>query len=204
MKRTGLIFVALFLSLVQAWADPALKKFTERADSSLVAFSYRFTVPGKIPMKGSGTALVQGDAFFLEGNGVEVWCDGKERWTLDREGCEAVVEAVGAGGDFATDPALLVSSVDEGFSEVSSGAMAFQGKTLHGVVLSPKVDAGNVTRLVLYFQSERLCGLEVTVEDGTRTEFVLSDLRFSARGPLSRFRFDASTLDASWVLTDLR
>ncbi len=204
MRRFFIILALSLLPLAGSAADPVLRSFTARADTSLVSFSYSFQVPGQVTMKGSGIARVQGDSFFLSGNGIEVWCDGSERWTIDRQGREAVVEAIGQGGDFATDPALLVASVEEVFREVSSGKMLFGGKTCHGIVLAPKADAGSVSGLKLYFSGERLCGLEVTVQDGTKTEFVISGISFSDRAAASTFKFDSASLDDSWAVTDFR
>ena len=82
MKKTVIIItaVALLLSGVQSGAkSKTLGAFIEKVNSSLVSFDYSFsmqTPASKSKMTGKGKVKIQGSSFFLEGNGLEVWCDG--------------------------------------------------------------------------------------------------------------------------------
>ena len=133
------------------------------------------------------------------------------RWTVDRLAEEALVELVDESADvYATNPALMITSVDAAFEEVSFGAGKFQGKSVDSSVLSP-VNKGkysmDINELKLYFKSgtTTLVGAEVKLNDGSVSEFIIKDFSFSDRLETKEsFRFDEKTLDDSYVVTDLR
>ena len=50
-----------------------------------------------------------------------------------------------------------------------------------------------------------LVGAEVTLNDGSVSDFTITNLRFEETGKSKEsFRFDEKTLDSSYVVTDLR
>ena len=147
----------------------------------------------------------------LRASGLEVWCDGSTRWTVDRMSEEALVEYVDDSADsYATNPALMISAVDSAFTEVSSGASKFQGKVADESVLSPKVKGKysmDISQLKLFFKTgtAELIGAEVKLNDGSVSEFVIKNLSYSDKTEKKEsFRFDEKTLDNSYVITDLR
>ena len=146
MKKTAIIIAAAALALFSIPSgakSKTLGSFIDKVSSSLVTFDYSFTMQttkSKTKMTGSGNVKVQGNAFFMEGNGMEVWCDGSTRWTIDRFAEEALVESVSESYDsYATNPALMITAVDDAFNEVSFGTSKFQGKAVDASVLSPCV-----------------------------------------------------------------
>ena len=218
MKKTAIIIAAIALALLFSVPSGAKSKtlgnFIDKVSSSLVTFDYSFTMQttkSKTKMTGSGNVKVQGNAFYTEGNGMEVWCDGSTRWTIDRFAEEALVEAVDDSYDsYATNPALMISAVDDAFNEVSFGSSSFQGKTVDASVLSP-IHKGkysmDIAELKLFFKSgtSDLVGAEVKLNDGSVSEFIISGMTFSGMTEKKEsFRFDEKTLDDSYVITDLR
>ena len=150
--------------------------------------------------------MVQDNAFRMNGNGLEVWCDGTVRWTVDREGKEAVVESVGENEAtrYSANPALLLSNLDKVFVRTKSATDKFQGKKAWAVYMKPQVNC-DVAMVKLYFVSSVLEGASVIVEDGTQTDFVFSNWKFDEKTEsLSAFRFDESSLGKDYVVTDLR
>ena len=116
MKRTALIFlVSLWLPLVCAAEGSATVGFgastlsaTVSADlpekqieqvaqrlseGQRVSLSYSCTVDGYAPVELSGSLLLQGNCYRAEGNGVEIYCDGSTRWTVDRSEKEVYIES---------------------------------------------------------------------------------------------------------------
>lgn len=189
-----------------------LDAFVSKVSTSLVSFDYSFTMPtrkGKVT--GNGAVKVLGSSFRVDGNGLEIWCDGKTRWTIDRVSEEALVELVDDSYDsYATNPALMISSVDDAFREVSFGTSKFEGKVVDVSALSP-VNKGkgsmDISSLKLFFKSGTtvLTGAEVTLNDGSVSYFTISNLRFEDAGKSKEsFRFDEKTLESSYVVTDLR
>ena len=213
---TGIFIAAVVALLAVPQASFAksktLESFVARVSASLVSFDYSFTMPTKkAKMTGNGTVKVLGSSFLVDGNGLEIWCDGKTRWTIDRVSEEALVESVDDSFDsYATNPALMISSVDNAFNEVSFGASKFGGKVVDASVLSP-VSKGkgsmDISSLKLFFRSgtTALVGAEVTLNDGSVSDFTISNLRFEEAGKSKEsFRFDEKTLDSSYIVTDLR
>ena len=203
MKR----FLTLFLLIGTAWglhAGNVVTDFAAKAASSRVAFRYTYSVNNAVKLQGSGSALVQGDAFYVQGDGLDVYCDGKTRWTVDKTAKEVIVESVDQDfRDYAANPALLVASVGDAFSVQSVAESKFKGKACTAGVLSPK-EKMDMSLLKLYFVKNQLAGAAVTMKDGTVTEFVVSDLVFSEVRPAGKeFTFDLGALDNSWVVTDL-
>lgn len=217
MKKTAIILAAAALALFSIPSgakSKTLGSFIDKVSSSLVTFDYSFTMQttkSKTKMTGSGNVKVQGNAFFMEGNGMEVWCDGSTRWTIDRFAEEALVESVSESYDsYATNPALMITAVDDAFNEVSFGTLKFQGKAVDASVLSP-VHKGkysmDIAELKLFFKSgtSDLVGAEVKLNDGSVSEFSITGMTFSAQAEKKEsFRFDEKTLDDSYVITDLR
>ncbi len=202
----------LSLPQVSLAKSKTLDDFVGKVSTSLVSFDYSFTMPTKkAKMTGEGSVKVQGPCFFVDGNGLEIWCDGTTRWTIDRLAEEALVEQVDDSFDsYATNPALMISSIDDAFSEVSFGSSKFGGKVVDASVLSP-VHKGkgsmDIAALKLYFKSGTLTlvGAEVTLNDGSVSEFTIKNLKFEeAVKSKESFRFNEKTLDSSYVVTDLR
>ncbi len=202
MRKT-LILVSLLslFAAVPVKADSVLDAFSAKASSSCVEFKYVFYVKADIPLTGKGSGSVYGDSFHISGNGVDMWCDGKFRWSVDEEAKEVIVESVSETDDaYAVNPALFITDVSSSFREVSTGNSVFRGKTYHCVTLVPKV-SGSISGLSLYFSGNELKGASVTVKDGTVTEFELSDISFSAAA--RNYSFDTDSLGSDWLVTEL-
>ena len=122
----------------------------------------------------SGKMIVQGNAYLLKGDGLEVYSDGKVRWTLDRSAKEAMIDAV-SGEDITSNPAAIVSSYKE------------FGKAL-------KVNASTSDSL----------DISLTGEDGQVSRFRLTRIKFLPEGASSDFTIARSSLGSDWVITDLR
>ena len=217
MKKTAIIIAAIALigfSIPTGAKSRTLAGFIEKVSSSLVTFDYSFTMQtpqSKSKMTGEGKVKIQDNCFYLEGNGLEVWCDGSTRWTVDRLSEEALVESVdGSSDSFATNPALMIAAVDEAFEEVSFGTGKFQGKTVDASALTPLVkgkSSMDIAGLRLFFKTgtTELVGAEVKLNDGSVSEFAISGLAFTGKSDeKGSFRFDEKTLGSSYVITDLR
>ena len=142
--RKSIIITILAVFAFVAPADAksrTLSDFIGKVSSSLVRFDFSFTMTSprsKAKMTGSGDVRVQDNAFVMNGNGLEVWCDGSTRWTVDRLAAEALVEKVEDSAEsYSTNPALMITSVDSAFEETSFSSGSFQGKGVDVSVLSP-------------------------------------------------------------------
>lgn len=66
--------------------------FKEMVGSNLLSFDFTYEVTGNVPLKGSGTVVAQKDCFIVKSNGVDVYCDGKSKWTVDEKAKEVYIE----------------------------------------------------------------------------------------------------------------
>jgi len=206
MKRTiSIFFLLLSVSIFRMEAQSALKSFSDKVSASRVSFSYDYATKGKVSLKGSGSAIVQNDGFVLKADGLKVWCDGKGRWIMDPTAKEVVVESVeDSGRDYMTDPALLLTGVEDNFKLVSSPEeVIVEGKYRMMFHLKPKVPS-ELKDIRLFFDDKILVSAIVSVKDGTETYFEIRDLKFDKMSSGAEFRFDEKSLDSSWVITDLR
>ena len=206
MKKTLLLWlVSLFAAAASAGAADDLRSLQEKMAASRVSFAYSYeAVRGSVVLKGSGTVVMQGRAFRMEGNGMEVVSDGKVRWTADAGARELYIEAVSeTQPDFVSNPARLLAESDKVFRREKTERTSFLSRAADGYVLVPAENTG-LRRLVLFFSEGTLIGAAVTSGDGTVTEFAITDLAFSEPGTAEEFRYDEKSLDNSWFVTDLR
>lgn len=206
MKRFFLSAVFLAAVVLPAFAADDLRALTEKLADARVTFSYAYeTVRNGIVMKGGGTVAMQGDAYRMNGNGLEIVSDGTTRWTADAEAKELFIETVDrSAGDFVSNPARLLANIDAAFTPADAGESKFRGRVAQCYLLTPADQGTGIRKLRLYFANKTLVGAAIILKDGSEAEFVVSDLVFAAPGPVSDFRFDEKKTDGGWVVTDLR
>lgn len=175
MRRIVTIFL-LSLFCFGAFAQERIG-LLDRAAGKRVSFDYTYSliqngVEGDTVS--SGKVLVQGNAFRLDGLGLELWSDGSTRWTLDRSAKELLIEPVEAG-DILTNPALLVLDYRE-----------------HPGLLK------------LRKEGPSSLDVELHLEGGLVVHLVLTGIRYDEEGPLSDFVLEQASLDKDYVVTDLR
>ena len=175
MKRIQVLLGVLLLSALCAAAQniPLLDK----VPGHRVTFDYvyGYTSEGKTyDNVASGQMTVQGNAYILKADGLEVISDGKVRWSLDRSAKEALIDAVD-GDDIVSNPAAIVASYKE------------FGKAL-------KVNASGADSL----------DVSLTMEDGTVGRFKLTRIQFHPEGAAADFTVSRGVLGKDWVVTDLR
>lgn len=187
-----------------------LERLENRVNSSEITFSYTYhATGGRVSMTGGGSVVLQGDAFILNVDGMEICCDGITKWTLDRDAGELVIEPYdSSSADLGSNPAVLLRRLASFFEVSSSSASEYSGVKAIKVELEPKSHS-RFRSIVLYFRAEPsdgdiLAGASMETSDGTVTDFVISDFMYGPKGDISRFGFDTSALDKSWIVTDLR
>lgn len=122
----------------------------------------------------AGDATVQGSAYRLTAGDYEVWSDGTVSWVIDREAREVLVQRV-EEEDIFSNPALIVGSYR---------------------LLSD--------RLQVHAATDDSLDATVSLDGGNDLHFRLTGIAFHDEGDISDFVFDAASLDASYVVTDLR
>ena len=169
----------IFVLLLMAACLPAAAQniaLLDKVPGHRVTFDYvyGYTSGKTYDNVASGKMTVQGNAYSLKGDGLEVFSDGRVRWTLDRAAKEAIVENVDAE-DVISNPAAIVSSYKE-----FGSALKVNGSTADSLDIS------------------------LTLDDGSVQRFRLRGIRFAAEGAVSDFTVSRSSLGSDWVVTDLR
>ena len=88
------LVAALLLSLTAA-AQPQVSEIVARLQTDRVSLHFACTFTQDTPVKLSGTLLVQGECYRAVGNGMEIYCDGATRWTVDPASKEVYIETAG-------------------------------------------------------------------------------------------------------------
>lgn len=122
MKKTLLVLTFTLVVLTLAAQDRA-ELLRQRLESGRVSFDYSLTVEGKVPVKQSGSVVIDGDCYCIKGNGVEIRCDGTTLWTVDNEAREVYIENFGGVREFLADPAAYLDKV----SDLKVGATTASG-----------------------------------------------------------------------------
>ena len=205
MRRllTALVALSTFFSAFAQESSP-FEAFASSLISGEVSFKYSFKVKSDVPLSGSGTAVLSGSSYKIDGNGLEIWCDGKTRWTVDRASCEVYIEAVEEGSsDFLANPAMLLGSLSRAFEIKGTKSGMFNGTATRAFHLVPSLEDTGLDHVVLHLSGNTPRGAEITVDDGTETVFTISSYSVKEHSGI-KFSFDTAGLGSSYVVTDLR
>ena len=190
--------------LVSAQERGALEDFSGQLAAGTVTFQYSFEVKGDVPMKGNGTAAMRGPLYHIAGNGMEIWCDARTRWIVDRSAKEAYIEAVDANvTDYLSNPATLLISLNEAFETVADKEVTLSGKKCRKVSMTPAIPDTGLESVALFLDGSVPARVEIVVEDGTVTLFKISDFKVNEKSDVP-FTFDIASLGPDYVVTDLR
>lgn len=208
MRRCLLIILFSLYGLsvsVMAQTASVLDRLYEEMDSKAASLQYEFTfIASGVKTLGDGTLTTQDDAYLMNGNGLKILCDGKSVFLMDEHAKEVIVENVSQGADaYMANPALLFIKLRDVFSISSSS----KGNSQIIYSLSPKVSCG-VTQgsLVLSASGEVPVFLSgtFTFSSGEKLDVKIKSMTFMSKKSLTHYSIDISTLDSSWVVTDLR
>ena len=205
MKKIVLCTALTLLYLVAfAQGGDVVSRFSKKVSEGRITFSYTYTMEGKIPVKGSGKAIVQGDKFLVDGDGSRIICSGSDRWIVDNESKEAICEKVPTGGtDLLSNPAALLARSDDVFHQRKISQDTFKGGNVVSATIRPGGTSA-IESLSLYFSGETPVGLSVVMTSGEKTVFDIDGLKFLPAGDEKEFFFDEKGLSDDWMVTDLR
>ena len=90
MKKILTLAFAFCLAAAAMAQNATIDELRKLVETNRVTADYSFLMQEKISC--SGTITVQQPCFKVVGNGLEIYCDGKSRWTVDREAKEVYIE----------------------------------------------------------------------------------------------------------------
>lgn len=200
----------IVLTASNAGDAAVFSRFVSALPDARAEFEYAYRLSsGNTEMSGSGSVIFQGDAFVMKGDGLEVYCDGTDRWTVDRNAREAVAELFDRDNmDIFSNPALMAVNADGFFTAVSESSVSSNGKDIVRTVLAPKSNTGRVSSAFFDFSvGDGIpvpVGAHLTMEDGSVLDISISGFECMPAGDISFFSFDAGSLGEDFVVTDLR
>lgn len=231
MKRSVFLFpvmLTLALMALEQYSDARIQSgdlsandmidgFSMSISGKRVAFDYSFTLSGSSgsKMTGQGHVVFQGDSFVQKGNGLETYCDGKSRWTVDRSAMEAVAESVDSSApDYISYPTFILRDMDKVFRHDSASGKnlgpvsgrEIDGQEVVSVKLVPAVPVGKIAYALLSFATGtfRPVALDINLNDGSVLKLSLSGYEVSSASDDSAFSLDPASLGEEFVITDLR
>lgn len=196
-----------FLSLTGALAQD--RTLLDRLYAGLSAncvemeYSYSTRISG-VKMNGSGSLQLQGEQWHMTGNGVEIWCDGKSLWTIDRGSKEVVIEDAGldASSDALTNPAILFVRLDDAFA-VKESRPSDDGKAVVYMLQPDDAISIEYVNIEIMKSDASLRSGSFALDDGTSVNITVKDMRLTEKRPADSFS-QPDSFDASWIVTDLR
>ena len=113
MRRILAIIASIVLS-IPAFCQGDLDAVRAKMREGRVSFSYELSSEGKLPFSASGKVVVQAERYICQmQDGGKIWCDGKTRWTLDRESREIYIEDVASSPDILSGIELYLPYVKD-------------------------------------------------------------------------------------------
>jgi hypothetical protein len=100
MKRRLLFLLTLLLPLAAA-AQSQIDALAAHLQTDRISLHYDCTYMEDLPVKLSGVLLIQGECYRAAGNGMEIYCDGQTRWTVDPASKEVYIETAGGIAELA-------------------------------------------------------------------------------------------------------
>ena len=86
------LLAGLLLTIAAGAQTRQLSEVAAHLQTDRISLRYACTVTQDTPVKLSGVLLIQGECYRAIGNGLEIYCDGATRWTVDPASKEVYVE----------------------------------------------------------------------------------------------------------------
>lgn len=94
MKKALFILISLLVCSFSAFAQTEeIDEILPLLSTNRVSLDYECTIlNNNMPVNYSGHLIVEGGCFILKGNGLEIYCNGETRWTVDNKTKEVYIE----------------------------------------------------------------------------------------------------------------
>lgn len=130
--RTFPVILILSVCLMAQASAQNISDLAAKLAECRIELSYDCMVGTDAPVHFKGNLTAQGNCYHLTGNGMDIWCDGSTRWSMDVEakelyietsnGVEEVLAYQGAVSEISLSDIVITENPDEGnFSFAVSG-----------------------------------------------------------------------------------
>lgn len=141
MRRIFTLIAAMLLvasAAAQNTQHAALERLRAAYSESCLTLKCTYSMyVSQTRVQGEAEVVLQGNAYTMRGNGIEVYCDGTKVWTLDQSLKEAYVEQVeNAGVNALLDPSSADIVFDAAGNPVSASFIMQDGLKVDIKILS--------------------------------------------------------------------
>ncbi len=185
--------------------------FLKSIDDAVIYLNYSYHMQQEaMTFTGEGSLTSYSESFKLVTDDFQIYCDGKTKWTIDIAAEELYIENVADSQNSVLDnPALILKDLSKNF-EIHhihpKETLRING--LKALTLTPTVDLGNITGLVLSFKSDNsLNSLGFIIDKETLFDLTVIDMSIKKGEEivsLPTFGLDEKTLSPNYIVTDLR
>lgn len=205
MKKILILALFFVTSLLRAQDTSLLDRFQNNLTASCVEVTYSYTTRiSGVDAKGNGNLIVQGNKWMMNGNGIEMYCDGKDVWVIDAALKEVVIEPVenDRQTEFMTNPAMLFVRMKDLF-KVGNVISVQDGKAMmFSMTPLVKSDIEYLNVVILEADASVREG-EFAMADGTLVKIKVSAMTLTSKDDSRTFRPEY-VFDPTWIVTDLR
>lgn len=201
MKKYLIFATIALLAGAEAFAQTPIDRLRAMMSNEAVELkcSYEVALSGT-KVTGVSDILIQGSRYFLSGNGLEVFCNGDDIWTVDYSTKEVIIEQISDEMEsYVANPLLLLNELDKYF--------AVTGKTNRPGLTEYSLEAvrscGVKKATVQISEGGIIKSGSFALDDGNILDFKVTGFKPVPSRPESDFRPQVS-FDSSWVVTDLR
>lgn len=196
-----IILTALSSMTMQSFAQSPLQSLRQMFSSGAVAIEADYEMNlHEAPIVGASDVIVQGNMYYMKGNGLDVYCNGKSMWTIDDSAMEVVIESCDADDkDYLANPLLILVDLDSLF-EIKSQKVVDDCTSYTLVAVA---DCGVTKATLLLTSKGTIRSAKFQLEDGSTLAVKVSSMKKTEEKPASFFS-PQRKFGSDWIVTDLR
>ncbi|MGN6439567.1 MAG: LolA family protein [Agriterribacter sp.] len=211
MKRLFTVIVSLATTLSFAFAqtsvnqlgksDPDAKKILDQVAAKFKSYNSVKAVfalkiensAGKVQGTKKGVAYMKGNQYKVELTDQEIFCDGKNVWTYDKNSNEVQVSKFDPSGNSFTPQKIFTNFYDKDFLYKLNDDKKVGGKTLQEIELTPTDKSKAFFKILAYVDkaTKNIASTKLFEKNGNRYTYDVTTFTPNAKIDNSVFVFDA-------------
>jgi len=202
MNKISLL-LGLILTVLTGFSqsnDPAAKKVLDAVSKkfkSYKAVQSNFTLQiedgnGKVQGSKKGTVFMKGQKYRVNITGQEIYSDGNNVWTYDKNANEVTITQLDASGSGISPQKLFTSFYDKDFLYKLNGEKKVSGKVMQEIEMTPvdKTKAFHKVYLLVDKKSQTIYSTKVLEKNGNKYSYTVNSLNGKAAISDDMFTFN--------------
>ena len=107
--------MTILMAVAQVQQPSVFDSLRQKSSDECISVEYEFhTTLSGLKTVGEGCIEIQGNAYHMKGDGVEIYCDGHSTWLIDEVALEVFIEsAESKDAGFLANPIMLLMNLEE-------------------------------------------------------------------------------------------